>query len=100
MADRYGPFSSLIFERPEPGILRIVMRNPGKLNAAGHDMHHDLAYVWPVIDRDPEVRVALIQGADGVFSAGGDLDLVRDIAADFETRIRVHREARDLVYNV
>jgi enoyl-CoA hydratase len=100
MTDPYAGFQSLIFERPEPGILRVVMRNPGKLNAAGHEMHRDLANVWPVVDRDPEVRVVVVQGADGVFSAGGDLDLVRDIAADFETRIRVHREARDLVYNL
>jgi enoyl-CoA hydratase len=35
-----------------------------------------------------------------VFSSGGDLDLVSDMAEDFEVRIRVLREARDLVYNV
>ena len=42
----------------------------------------------------------LVRGADGAFSAGGDLDLVVDVATDFETRVRVFNEARDLVYNV
>jgi enoyl-CoA hydratase len=35
-----------------------------------------------------------------VFSSGGDLDLVEDIARDAETRRRVFQEARDLVYNI
>jgi enoyl-CoA hydratase len=96
----YGRFTSLRFERPRDDILRIVMDAPGRLNAAGHEMHRDLADVWTAVDRDPDVRVAIITGANGVFSAGGDLDLVADMADDFEVRSRVLREARDLVYNV
>jgi enoyl-CoA hydratase len=42
----------------------------------------------------------LVTGAGDAFSAGGDLDLVAEIADDFETRVRVFWEARDLVYNV
>jgi enoyl-CoA hydratase len=42
----------------------------------------------------------IVRGADGAFSAGGDLDLVLEIASDYETRRRVFHEARDLVYNV
>ncbi len=42
----------------------------------------------------------IVRGADGAFSAGGDLDLVVEIASDYETRLRVFHEARDLVYNV
>jgi enoyl-CoA hydratase len=42
----------------------------------------------------------LVRGADGAFSAGGDLDLVLDIANDPATRVRVFHEARDLVYNI
>src|SRR5258708_17365895 len=88
------------FERPEPGILVITMDTPGRLNAAGHEMHRDLANVWTAVDRDPDTRVAIIRGAGGVFSSGGDFDLITDMAADFAVRARVLREARDLVYNV
>jgi enoyl-CoA hydratase len=42
----------------------------------------------------------LVRGADGAFSAGGDLDLVLEIASDQATRLRVFHEARDLVYNL
>ena len=100
MPTPYDRFPSLRFERPDPTILRIIMSNPGKLNAATAAMHRDLADVWTAIDRDPEVRVAIIQGEGNAFSAGGDLAMVEAIADDHDTRIRVLREARDLVYNV
>ncbi|MDX1657420.1 MAG: enoyl-CoA hydratase/isomerase family protein [Nitriliruptorales bacterium] len=100
MSDPYSDFESLRFERPAEHVLKVVMDTPGRLNAAGHEMHRELAEVWTVIDRDPDTRVAIIAGAGGAFSSGGDLDLVMDMAEDFETRIRVLREARDLVYNV
>jgi enoyl-CoA hydratase len=99
-ADRYAAFPSLVFERPEPGILRIVMSTPSRLNAVGPEMHRDLANVWLEVDRDPETRVAIITGAGEAFSAGGDLDMILEMAEDFATRIRVMREARDIVYNL
>jgi enoyl-CoA hydratase len=39
-------------------------------------------------------------GKGAVVDPGGDLELVLEIANDAETRARVFREARDLVYNV
>lgn len=96
----YAEFESLRFSRPEQGLLEIVMSTPGRLNAAGHDMHRDLANVWRAIDRDPATKVAIIRGEGKAFSSGGDLDLVTDMANDFETRVRVLKEARDLVYEV
>ncbi len=100
MSERYEQFASLRFSRPDDGVLEIVMSTPGKLNAAGSDMHRDLAEVWREVDRDPDTRVAVIRGEGRGFSSGGDLDLVTDMADDFAVRIRVLKEARDLVYNV
>jgi enoyl-CoA hydratase len=96
----YDEFTSLEIDRPEEGILRVTLRTPGKLNAVGHEAHGQLAAIWRTIDRDPETRAVLVRGADGVFSSGGDLDLVEDIARDWNTRARVFKEARDLVYNI
>jgi len=96
----YERFASLRLSRPEDGILEVVMSVPDRLNAAGHDMHRDLADIWFQVDRDPDTRVALVRGAGRGFSAGGDLDLVRDMADDWEVRTRVFKEARDLVHNV
>ena len=81
-------------------MLRLTLRAPGKLNAVSGTMHGELAAVWKTIGDDDETRAVLVRGADGAFSAGGDLDLVLEIANDYETRQRVFHEARDLVYNV
>jgi enoyl-CoA hydratase len=100
MTDLSAQFPSLQFSRPDEGLLELIMSTPGKLNAAGHDMHRDLANVWQAIDADPATRVVIVRGEGKAFSSGGDLDLVKDMADDFEVRIRVLKEARDLVYNV
>ena len=52
MTDRYARYQRLKFERPAPGVLRIVMSNPGKLNAADAVMHRELAEVWRDVDAD------------------------------------------------
>jgi enoyl-CoA hydratase len=96
----YDEFTSLELDRPEPWILRLTLNTPGKLNAVGHEAHGHLAGIWKAIDRDDETRVVLVRGAGGAFSSGGDLALVEDIARDWDTRLRVFHEARDLVYNI
>jgi enoyl-CoA hydratase len=98
--DYANHYSSLRFADLGDGILEVAMSAPGRLNAVSHEGHRDLANVWQSIDKDPDVRVAIIRGEDGVFSSGGDLDLITDMSNDFAVRIRVLREARDLVYNV
>jgi enoyl-CoA hydratase len=100
MADRYRAFTSLRIDHLEPGILRVMMNNPGRLNAAGPGMHRELSTIWNEIDQDPDTRVAIITGEGEAFSSGGDLDMILEMADDFATRIRVMREARDIVYNI
>ena len=95
----YDEFPHLTFERPSDGVLRIVLDGPG-LNAVDPDMHRELADVWLAVDRDAETRVALLQGAGKAFSAGGSFELIDGVIADYATRTRVMREARDLVLNV
>src|SRR5260370_6932631 len=100
MDERYARFSRLLIDRPHPRVLRVVMNRPDKLNAADGEMHSDLTEIWRVIDVDPSVNAVLLTGAGKAFSAGGDLDLVDKMIADFETRMRVWKEARDMVYNL
>jgi enoyl-CoA hydratase len=100
MTDRYAAFPNLELDRPAPGVLRLTLRAPGRLNAVSGAVHRELAGVWPAIGEDDETRAVIVRGADGAFSAGGDLDLVAEIASDSAARGRVFHEARDLVYNV
>src|SRR5262249_32791524 len=83
-----------------PRVLRVVMNRPDKLNATDGGMHSDLTEIWRVIDADPSVSAVLLTGAGKAFSAGGDLDLLDQMIADFDIRMRVWKEARDMVYNL
>ena len=100
MSDRYAKYKRLKFDWPEERVLRITMDNPGSLNSADRVMHGELVEIWRDIDADSNVSVAIIRGAGDAFSAGGDLDLVKEMTEDFETLTRVWKEARDLVYNI
>lgn len=99
MTDPYERFTALRVERPEEGILRIVLDGPN-LNAVGAAEHSQLPDIWPVIDRDDTVRVVVVQGEGTAFSAGGSFDHLNEMLNDHAVRTRTMREARDLVYNV
>jgi enoyl-CoA hydratase len=95
--DRY---QRLQVTRPETGILVITMNRPERLNAADETMHRELVEIWRDVDAADDVDVAVLRGAGAGFSAGGDLDMVEHIADDWSTRVRVWKEARDLVRNL
>jgi enoyl-CoA hydratase len=99
----YDEFPSLRIEpsdKPgQEGVLNLILDAPG-LNSVGPQMHHDLADIWPVINRDPAVRVVLVRGEGKAFSSGGSFDLISETIGDYEGRLRIMREARDLVLNI
>lgn len=97
---RYEQFTGLRIDRPESGILRIILDTPGKLNAVDTVKHADLADVWTVVNRDPHTKVVVVHGEGGAFSSGGDMAMIEQIVADPATRAETFREARDLVYNM
>ncbi len=100
MGDRYAAYTGLKFDRPAERVLRITLDNPGKLNATDANMHGELARVWNDIDTDPDVAAVVLRGAGKAFSAGGDFSMIDEMMADHDARMRVWREARDIVYNV
>ena len=95
----YASYTRLKFDRPHPKVLRIAMDN-GKMNSSDRAMHAELTQIWRDIDADPSINAAILTGAGKVFSAGGDFGMIQEIMRDFETRARVWKEARDLVYNL
>lgn len=96
----YDNLPNVLADRPHPRVLRLTLNRPDQLNALAPAMHRALTEVWREIDADPSVSVVIITGAGRGFSAGGDLDLVTTMMEDFETRIRVWKEAREMVYNM
>src|SRR3954454_14762219 len=100
MATWYDDFPSLRFVRPaDDGVLHIVLEAPG-LNSVGPQLHRDLADVWPAIDRDETIRAVLVRGEGKAFSSGGNFDLLDEMMNDYASRVRIMREARDLVLNM
>jgi enoyl-CoA hydratase len=100
MADWHKDFPSLRFEQPaDDGVLHIVLDAPG-LNSVGPQMHRDLADVWPAIERDESVRAVLVRGEGKAFSSGGNFDLLDEMTNAYSSRVRIMREARDLVLNM
>lgn len=76
-------------------ILTITLNRPEKRNAFNAEVLCRLCDVWDLLDSDPELRVGIMTGADGNFSAGADLDrLVGALTSgkpaedEFEERIR------------
>jgi enoyl-CoA hydratase len=54
-------------------ILTLTMNRPESRNALSSEMVVRLADAWEEINDDPEIRVAILTGAGGHFSAGADL---------------------------
>jgi len=96
----YSCFSNMIFERRDPGILWITLSKPEKLNAADASMHQALADLWPMIDKDPETRVVVLTGSGRAFSAGGDLERIRNSHSHYEEVMQILEETRNIVYNM
>jgi enoyl-CoA hydratase len=92
-------FPNLTFAPAGDGVMKVVLDGPN-LNAVGPPEHAELADVWPVLDRDPSVRAVLLTGAGKAFSAGGSFELIESITDSYADRVRVLREARDLVRNI
>jgi enoyl-CoA hydratase len=97
---KYSTYKRLLFDYPAENVLRISMNNPDHLNAADDLMHGELARVWQEVEADQSVSAVILTGVGKVFSAGGDFDVIERMAEDFDTRARVWKEARDMVYNI
>jgi len=68
----YERYRFLRFER-RGRVLTVTMDNP-PVNAASHDLHDELSYVFDDVERDPACDVVVLTGAGRAFSAGGDFD--------------------------
>ena len=100
MTERYTGYQRLAFDHPAERILRITFNRPERYNALDAVGHKEITYVWREIDEDPDIDAVILTGAGRAFSAGGDFEMVEQIIADYDTRARTWKEARDLVYNI
>jgi enoyl-CoA hydratase len=85
---------ALLVER-DGHVLTLTLNRPDKRNAFNAEVLCRLCDAWDLLDSDPELRVGILTGADGNFSAGADLDrLVGALTSgkpaedEYEERIR------------
>ncbi len=78
----------------------LTMNRPEVLNATNGQLHYELSRIWVDIGDDPEVRVALITGAGRAFSAGGDLNVLRNTVGNSKEIAKSMKEASDIVHNM
>jgi enoyl-CoA hydratase len=60
----------------EGHVVVVTLNRPEARNAFSPEMMARMADAWDLIDGDPDVRVAILTGAGGHFSAGADLKLM------------------------
>lgn len=63
-----------ILTHTEYGVLRLTISRPERRNTITADMFASLSETLRAAQEDAAVRVVLVEGADGIFSAGADLE--------------------------
>ena len=91
-----NPFEpELLIERRGP--VRIVtMNRPEAMNAVTAKLHDGLARIWAHLAEDSDARAIVLTGAGRAFSAGGDMELFKEIQTDVEKRAALIDQARTL----
>ena len=65
--------SSLVVDNPKPFVRRLTLNRPEKRNALSNELRGAIFEALEESDRDQDVRVTIVRGAGGCFSAGYDL---------------------------
>jgi enoyl-CoA hydratase len=87
---------ALLVER-DGHVATVTLNRPEKKNAFNPEMLCLLCDAWDMIDGDKDIRVCIITGAGGNFSAGADLDqlvskLIKGLPPDNEFEERVQKD--------
>lgn len=75
---------AVLFRR-EGAVGTIVLNRPDKLNAIDDSIRAGLGAALDTVERDPEIRVAVITGAGRGFCAGGDIDKMIDLKKGYHS---------------
>lgn len=79
------------------GVAEVVLGPAGTMPTTDAVGHAALARLWLRLADRPEVRCILVRSEGKGFCAGGKIEMVEEMAAKLDVRLRVMREARELV---
>lgn len=79
------------------GIAHLVFQPANGMPVTDAIGHAELATVWRILNARDDVCAILVRSEGKAFCAGGDLGMVEDMLGSEATRMRVMREAREIV---
>ncbi|MCU1353884.1 MAG: Enoyl-CoA hydratase [Acidimicrobiales bacterium] len=95
-----GDFTCLRFERLDGDVLHVTIDRPGDdLNRVDEALHHDLAALFPRLQREREARAVLLSGHGRAFSAGGDFAWFPSLQADDRLE-RLRLDAKAMIWSL
>jgi enoyl-CoA hydratase/carnithine racemase len=85
----------LVLDRPAEAVARITIRNPSKRNAMDHEILDGIATLMHDLDDGIATRCVILQGSEGMFSAGYDIgDIPDEVFAEEAERLVAHPFSR------
>jgi enoyl-CoA hydratase/carnithine racemase len=83
--------TGVVVTNPRPGIVQLTISRPERRNALDRATYRRLAEALATADGDDAIRVIVLTGAEGCFTAGNDL-------ADFQDTSTAHETSEGLAY--
>ncbi len=71
------PYETIVYEK-KPPIAKIALNRPDVLNAVNEQMLFELGDVLEDIEKDDDIKVAIITGTGRAFAAGADIMMFKD----------------------
>jgi enoyl-CoA hydratase len=84
-------------ELDEEGIAHLILGHEGAMPTTGRDGHAAIGKIWKILGEHPGVRCILVRSIGKGFCAGGTPAVVEELLGDPLARLRVMREAREIV---
>ena len=72
------PVDQHVLVEKDGHVLTVTLNRPEAKNAFSPSMLVKMNDAWDLVDEDPDIRVAILTGAGGVFCAGADLKAMND----------------------
>lgn len=95
----YSGYRDLKFEQVDR-VMTVTLNRPETLNAISGGLHTELARLFYDLGSDTSIDVVVLTGAGKAFSAGGDLDHLRELHADPRRFDQSLAEAKKIVFGL